>query len=106
VGSSQLDGGGWREVAIPVTSLGEGNTYTSHYTIRNIIISINQYTKLFTMQIWTSFAKIKALALIPVVNHIPSLFARSDKRHGCIKAVVWSKCNHLKVKKQRGCHDG
>jgi hypothetical protein len=34
VGSSELEGGGWREVAIPVTSLGEGNTYTSHYTIR------------------------------------------------------------------------
>jgi hypothetical protein len=31
--SSQLEVGGWREVAIPVTSLGEGNNYHATYTV-------------------------------------------------------------------------
>ncbi len=32
-GSSQLEGGGWCEVAITVASLGEGNNYHAPYTV-------------------------------------------------------------------------
>ena len=38
VGSSELSGGGWREVAIPVTSLGEGHTYTIRHREEFIIV--------------------------------------------------------------------
>ncbi len=30
---SELEGGGWCEVAIPVTSLGEGNSYHAPYIV-------------------------------------------------------------------------